>query len=153
VFYIKDKEEIKNIEHTNYTSNYIFMFNDFIAILNILIHMSVIIKVDAVRIISKDCLKESKIKNFHEMNDWIEYESLIFVVTLISIPMFLLFKAFVSQFLGAFKLWFLYASTKGSVDALDKNYHESRMYQSYFTNLVVAAYMIAQQVNLEKDGL
>jgi hypothetical protein len=47
----------------------------------------------------------------------------------------------------------LYASTKGSVDALDKNYHESRMYQTYFTNLVVAAYMIAQQVNLEKDGL
>lgn len=84
------------------------MFNDLIAILNILIYMSVIIKVDASKLTSKDndCLKTSKIKNLHEINEWIEYESLIFVVTLVSIPMFLLFKTFVSQFLGGFRYRF-----------------------------------------------
>ena len=91
-------------------------------------------------------MKASKIKNLNEINDWIEYESLIFVVTLISIPMFLLFKAFVSQFFGGLKFTFAYIATKGSVDALDKNFHESRMYQSYFINLVVAAYMLINQV-------
>ena len=129
------------------------MFNELIAILNILVYMSVIIHVDSQKHNNKVCLKASKTLNLSEMDRWIEYESLIFVVTLLSIPMFLLFKAFVNNFLGSFKFTLAYKSTAGCADALDKNYHESRLYQTYFTNVVVAAYMIAKQNSLEKDGL
>ena len=129
------------------------MFNELIAILNILVYMSVIIHVDSQKHNNKVCLKASKTLNLSEMDRWIEYESLIFVVTLLSIPMFLLFKAFVNHFLGSFKFTLAYKSAAGCADALDKNYHESRLYQTYFTNVVVAAYMIAKQNSLEKDGL
>jgi hypothetical protein len=121
----------------------LLIFNEGVAIASIILYMSVILNVEQNAFSAEELLMCSAEENatLKEFAYFIKLEGWIFTFSLLSIPFFMILKVFVN-IRGGMRLTIATKAGNAAFDALDKNFHQFKIIQSYFLNIVVSIYMI-----------